>query len=82
LSNTRQDVRDQAESRFRKMEQRASDAAKARTEYEIAAQGVDEKTARLKALRLAKACDAKSAAEFGSANKQRRSRNDVNRAAR
>jgi hypothetical protein len=36
------------------MEQRASDGAKARTEYEIAAQGVDEKTARLKALRLAK----------------------------
>jgi hypothetical protein len=36
------------------MEQRASDGAKARTEYEIAARGVDEKTARLKALRLAK----------------------------
>jgi hypothetical protein len=54
LSNTPQDVRDRAESRFRKMEQRASDGAKARTEYETAARGVDEKTARLKALRLAK----------------------------
>ena len=53
MSNTPQDLRDRAESRFRKMEQRASDGAKARTEYEIAAQGVDEKTARLKALRLA-----------------------------
>jgi hypothetical protein len=54
VSNTPQDVRDRAESRFRKMEQRATDGAKARTEYEIAARGVDEKTARLKALRLAK----------------------------
>ena len=53
MPNTPQDVRDRAESRFRKMEQRASDGAKARTEYEIAARGVDEKTARLKALRLA-----------------------------
>jgi hypothetical protein len=54
VSNIPQDVRDRAESRFRKMEQRATDGAKARTEYEIAARGVDEKTARLKALRLAK----------------------------
>jgi hypothetical protein len=54
LSNTPQDVRDRAEARFRKIEQRASDGAKARTEYEAAARGVDEKTARLKALRLAK----------------------------
>ena len=53
MSNTPQDVRARAESRFRKMEERASDGAKARTEYEIAARGVDEKTARLKALRLA-----------------------------
>jgi hypothetical protein len=54
LSYTPQDLRDRAEARFRKMEQRASDGAKARTEYEIAARAVDEKTARLKALRLAK----------------------------
>jgi hypothetical protein len=53
LPNAPQDVRDRAESRFRKMEQRASDGVKARTEYEIAAQRVEEKTARLKALRLA-----------------------------
>jgi hypothetical protein len=53
LSNTPQDVRDRAESRFRKMEERASDGVKARTEYEIAARDMDEKTARLKALRLA-----------------------------
>ena len=53
LPNTPQDVRDRAESRFRKMEERASDGVKARTEYEIAARNVDEKTARLKALRLA-----------------------------
>ena len=54
MSNTPQDVRDRTESRIRKMEQRASDAANARTEYEIAARRVDENTARLKALRLAK----------------------------
>ena len=35
------------------MEERASDGIKARTEYEIAARDLDEKTARLKALRLA-----------------------------
>jgi hypothetical protein len=36
------------------MERRSSDGAKARTEYETAARGVGEKTARLRALRLAK----------------------------
>jgi hypothetical protein len=66
LSNAPQDVRARAESRFRKMEQRASDGAKARTEYEIAARGVDEKTARLKALRLANHAMQKS--EQGSAS--------------
>jgi hypothetical protein len=82
LSNTPQDVRDRAEARFRKIEQRASDGAKARTEYEAAARGVDEKTARLKALRLAKHELQTAERSSGSANKQKRNRNDLNRAAR
>jgi hypothetical protein len=64
------------------MEQRASDGAKARTEYEIAARAVDEKTARLKALRLAKHAMQKAGAEFGAAKTQSPTRTGLNRAAR
>lgn len=47
------DVRAHAEASFSK-EQRAKDGAKAMMEYQINSQAVREKTARLKALRLAK----------------------------
>jgi hypothetical protein len=43
-----------AEVHFKQQEDRALDARKATTEYEVQAQLIREKTARLKALRLAK----------------------------
>jgi hypothetical protein len=46
-------ARMRADASFRK-EERARDGAKAMTEYETAARAVREKTARLRALRLAK----------------------------
>jgi hypothetical protein len=45
--------RARAESAFKKL-QRAQDGEKAKTEYEAESQSVREKTARLRALRLAK----------------------------
>ena len=49
-----------AETRFKK-EERARDAAKAIMEYEVHARAVREKTARLRALRLAKEAAEKEA---------------------
>jgi hypothetical protein len=46
--------RDQAEARFKKAQKAAHDAKEARAHYESEAQAVREKTARLRALRLAK----------------------------
>ena len=46
-------ARQRAEKSFRQ-EERARDARKAMTEYEVQARATREKTARLKALRLAK----------------------------
>ena len=50
--------RQQAEKRF-KQEERARDGRKAMTEYEAEARATREKTARLKALRLAKEAQAR-----------------------
>jgi hypothetical protein len=46
--------RDQAETRFKKAQKATQDAKEARADYESEARTVREKTARLKALRLAK----------------------------
>jgi hypothetical protein len=46
--------RDQAEARFKKAQKATQDAKEARAAYESEARAVREKTARLKALRLAK----------------------------
>jgi hypothetical protein len=46
--------RDEAESRFRQAQKAAQDAQEARAQYEADARATREKTARLKALRLAK----------------------------
>jgi hypothetical protein len=46
--------RDEAETRFKKAQKAAQDAKEARTQYEAEARATREKTARLKALRLAK----------------------------
>jgi hypothetical protein len=56
--------RDKAEARFKKAQKASQDAKEAWALHEREAQAVREKTARLKALRLAKeAADAKVAAE-------------------
>ena len=46
--------RDRAEARFKKAQKAAHDAKEARAHYESEARAVREKTARLRALRLAK----------------------------
>jgi hypothetical protein len=46
--------RDEAEARFKKTQKAAHDAREARAQYEAEARATREKTARLKALRLAK----------------------------
>ena len=46
--------RDQAEARFKKAQKATQDAKEARAHYESEARAVREKTARLKAMRLAK----------------------------
>jgi len=56
--------RDKAEARFKKAQKASQDAKEAWALHESEAQAVREKTARLKALRLAKeAADAKLAAD-------------------
>jgi multidrug efflux pump subunit AcrA (membrane-fusion protein) len=49
-----QETRIQAEAKFKRKEAQALEGAKAMAEYEAARRAVIEKTARLKALRLAK----------------------------
>jgi hypothetical protein len=46
--------RDEAESRFKQAQKAAQDAKEARAQYEAEARATREKTARLRALRLAK----------------------------
>jgi DNA replication protein DnaC len=47
-------VRARAEAQFKKKEQQAREGAQARAEYEAAQRATREKTARLRALRLAR----------------------------
>jgi len=54
LATNSKEARDRAEARFTSKEQRARDGARAMAEYEAAAVALRKKTARLKALRLAK----------------------------
>ena len=54
MSNNKQQAQDRAEATFKKKEQRAIEGAKAMKEYEAEGIAVQKKTARLKALRLAK----------------------------
>ena len=48
------EARNRAEASFIKREQQARDADKARAEYQLATRAIEDKTARLRALRLAK----------------------------
>ena len=50
----REETRIQAEAKFKRKEAQALEGAKAMAEYQAASRAVIEKTARLKALRLAK----------------------------
>ena len=50
----REETRIQAEAKFKRKEAQALEGAKAMADYEAASRAVIEKTARLKALRLAK----------------------------
>jgi hypothetical protein len=62
-NNSSKEAQDRAEASFKK-EQRARDGAKAMAEYTAAGIAAREKTARLKALRLAKQA-AETASEAG-----------------
>ena len=63
MAKNSKDVMDRAEASFKK-EERAREGAKAMRDYEAENRAVHEKTARLKALRLAKeAAENKEAAE-------------------
>ena len=50
----KEETRIQAEAKFKRKEAQALEGAKAMAEYEAASRAIVEKTARLKALRLAK----------------------------
>jgi hypothetical protein len=54
LTNNSANARAMAEAKFREKELQVSEGAKARAEYDAAQRAVANKTARLKALRLAK----------------------------
>ena len=64
--------RTEAEERYSKAQKRAKDAAKAMTEAEVEAKRVDENTARLRALRLAKEAKDAAAAAAGPPKKAKK----------
>jgi hypothetical protein len=67
----KEETRIQAEAKFKRKEAQALEGAKATAEYEAANRAVMEKTARLKALRLAKQAAEGEAAPVISAKKKR-----------
>jgi hypothetical protein len=70
----KEETRIQAEAKFKRKEAQALEGAKAKAEYEAANRAVIEKTARLKALRLAKhATEARDEAASTTSGKKRRS---------
>ena len=54
MSTRSKEARDRAEASFQKKQEQAREGGKARAEYEAEARAVLKKTARLRALRLAK----------------------------
>jgi len=72
---TSDQTRQRAEQSFKK-EDRARDAQKAMTEYEAQARAIREKTARLKALRLAKEAQAQTEEPPAKPAKRRPTRRD------
>ena len=67
----KEETRIQAEAKFKRKEAQALEGAKATAEYEAANRAVIEKTARLKALRLAKEAAEGATAPVISAKKKR-----------
>jgi hypothetical protein len=64
LSKPTRQAQTEAEAKFKRRQDQARDGVKATAEYEAAAVAMREKTARLRALRLAKeAADAKAVEE-------------------
>ena len=61
MRDDRDQVRAKAEARFEKAQKAAQDGAEAKTEHEAQAQAVEEKTARLRSLRLAQEAAGKKA---------------------
>jgi hypothetical protein len=71
MANSRENQR-KAEAQFHKTIKKAQEAKQAMSQYEADARAVDEKTAKLRALRLAKeASEAKEAAEKNTKIKKR-----------
>ena len=68
-------ARQRAERNFKK-EERAKDGRKAMTEYEAQARAIREKTARLKALRLAKEAQAQTEEPLAKPTKRRPARRE------
>ena len=67
----RKEYQAKAEAQFHQTIKKANEAKQAVSQYEAAARATDEKTARLRALRLAKeAAEAKAAAESKPAEKK------------
>jgi hypothetical protein len=70
--NLTKEQKDQAQVAFQKKEQRARDGEKAAAEYEAARRAEADKTARLKALRVAKEESDRRAAKPTTAKKRSR----------
>jgi hypothetical protein len=71
--SNKEETRVQAEAKFKRKEAQAQAGAKAMADYEAANRAVTERTARLKALRLAKeATEARGAPAATSSAKKRR----------
>ena len=73
MTDKSRDAREQAEARFRKREEAARDGEAANAEHAAQTKATDDKTARLKAARLAKeAADKDTKADEPAATKKKR----------
>ena len=74
MGSSPEEARARAEAKFQKQQKAAEAGAKATAEHEAQARAVEDKTARLKSLRLAReAADKEATAQMAAASKQKRS---------
>ena len=74
MSGSPEEARARAEAKFQKQQQADQQAAQAKAQREAQARAVEDKTARLKSLRLAReAADKEATAQMAAASKQKRS---------